>query len=88
VRGVQAFPPKQGTNATGLPFGLIGLGQDALFVLAREDAALRPGNNLGVGVARSDCGRLAALGLSAIGGRDRQICLRVFHAEFPSRPAL
>jgi len=31
--GVQALPPKQGADATGLLFGLIGLSQNPLFVL-------------------------------------------------------
>src|ERR1039457_1356337 len=90
VRGVQAFPPKQGADTTGLLFGLIGLGQDTLLVLAREDAAFRSGDNLRVGVAGDDRSRrcLAALGISALRGQGRRVCLRVLHAEFPSRPAL
>src|ERR1035437_9481069 len=36
VRGVQALPPEQGADATGLLFGLIGFGQDTLLVVGRE----------------------------------------------------
>ncbi len=41
MRRVQAFPPEQGADAAKLIFGLIGLGQDALLVLACENTALR-----------------------------------------------
>ena len=54
VRGVQAFPPEQGSDGSGLLFGLIGLGQDSLLVLAREDAALRSGDDLGIWMAGAD----------------------------------
>ena len=57
MRGVQSFPPEQGADAAGLLFGLIGLGQDSLLVLAREDAALRPGDDLGIRAPGADRGR-------------------------------
>jgi hypothetical protein len=68
MRGVQALPPEQGADAARLIFGLIGLGQDALLVLACEDAALRFGDDLGVWAPSADCGRsgLASLGLITV----------------------
>src|ERR1035441_6844644 len=95
VRGVQALPPEQGTDAPGRLFGLIGLGQDPLLVLRREDPALGNGDDLRVGAVSDPslaAGRaafvLASLGLTALYGQGRRECLPVLHAEFPSRPAL
>src|SRR5436305_4694145 len=90
MRGVQALPAEQGADAARLIFGLIGLRQDALLVLARENAALRFGDDLGVWAAdhRGRSG-LAALGLTtALSGQVRRAGLRVLHPEYPSRPAL
>jgi hypothetical protein len=66
MRRVQAFPSEQGADAAKFIFGLIGLGQDALLVLAREDAALRFGDDLGIWAANADRGGsgLASLGLT------------------------
>ena len=62
---VQAFPSEQGANAAKFIFDLIGLGQDALLVLACENAPLRFGDDLGIWAANVDGGgsRLALLGL-------------------------
>src|ERR1039457_5687921 len=49
VRGVQALPPEQGADATGLLFGLIGLSQNPLFVPGRKASALGAGDDFGVG---------------------------------------
>jgi hypothetical protein len=57
VRGIQTLPPEQGADATGLLFGLIGLGQDTLLLLAGKDAALGSGHDLGMGAVRADCDR-------------------------------
>src|ERR1700688_1088202 len=95
VRGVQALTSEQGADATGLLLGFIGLGQDTLLVLAREDASLGSGDDLGVGAVSgslvADRFGLASLGLTAVGdqgGRECLRCLRYSHAVFPSRPAL
>src|SRR5271167_306109 len=48
-RRVQAFAAQQRSDATGA-FRLVGFGQDALFVLGGEAAALGLGDDLGVGV--------------------------------------
>jgi hypothetical protein len=47
------LPPEQRADTTGLAFGLNGLGQDTLLVLALEDAALRYGDELGIGAAEA-----------------------------------
>src|ERR1035437_407713 len=87
MRGVQPLPPEQGADATGLLFGLIGFGQDTLLVVGREGPAPGPGDDLGVGaVSGADCG--IPFVLASLGGQGRRVCLRVLHAEFPSRPAL
>src|SRR6185312_10919248 len=91
VRRVQAFPSEQGADAARLRFGLIRLGQDVLLVLAREDAALRFGNDFRIWASHADRGwpDLASLGLTtALYDQRRRVCLRFPHAEFPSRPAL
>src|SRR5271169_6605639 len=81
VRGVQALTPEQGADATSLLLGLIGLGQDTLFVLTREDASLGSGDDLGVGAVSGSL-------VGDQGGRECLRCLRCSHAVFPSRPAL
>src|ERR1035441_5443817 len=95
VRGVQALPPEQGADATGLLFGLIGLSQNPLFVPGRKASALGAGDDFGVGTVGDPLiagGRaafvLAPLGLPALYRQGRRGCLRILHAEFPSRPAL
>src|ERR1035441_5197976 len=76
-------------------FGPIGLSQDSLLVLRREDPALGNGDDLRVGAVGDPLiagGRaafvLASLGLTALYGQDRRGCLRVLHAACRSRPAL
>src|SRR5450759_1554921 len=95
VRGVQALAPEQGANATSRILGSVGLRQNPLLVLGREAPALGAGADLGVGAVSHPLtagGRaafvLASLGLTALYGQGRRGCLRVLHAEFPSRPAL
>src|ERR1035441_3042156 len=66
-------------------FGLIGLSQDSLLVLRREDPPLGNGDDLRVGALRADRGRF---GLASLCSQGWRICFRVLHAEFPSRPAL
>jgi hypothetical protein len=51
-RGEGALTPEQGADATGVLLGLIGLGQDTLFVFTRKDASLGSGDDLGVGAIR------------------------------------
>jgi hypothetical protein len=85
MRGVQVFPPEQGADAARLFFGLIGFLQDALLVLAREDAALGFGDDLGIRVADADRGRsgLASLGLTtALYSQGRRVCLLFFMLNF------
>ena len=48
VRGVKTFAAQKGADRAGLRGGGIGFGQDALFVLGRESAALGVGDNLRV----------------------------------------
>jgi hypothetical protein len=83
VRGVQALAPEQGANTTSLLLGPVGLSQNALLVLGREASALGTANDLGVGAFV-----LASLGLTALCRQGRRGCLRILHAEIPSRPAL
>src|ERR1017187_1783202 len=95
VRGVQALAPEQGADATSRILGSVGLRQNPLLVLGRKATALGAGNDLGVGAVGDPLtadGRatfvLASLGLTALYRQGRRGCLRILHAEFPSRPAL
>src|SRR5664279_829697 len=95
VRGVQALTPEQGANTTSLLLGPVGLSQNALLVLGREASALGVANNLGVGAvgdssitADRAAFVLASLSLTTLCRQGRRGCLRILHAEFPSRPAL
>src|ERR1039457_1698569 len=95
VRGVQALAPEQGTNATSRILGSVGLRQNPLLVPGCEASALGTTDDLGVGAVGDPLtagGRaafvLASLGLTALYRQGRRGCLRILHAEFPSRPAL
>src|ERR1035438_9440285 len=92
VRGVQALPPEQGADATGLLFGLIGLSQNPLFVPGRKASALGAGDDFGVGTAGDPLiagGRAAIKGSPAL-DRRRPRCVRPRsarpHCALPTGP--
>jgi hypothetical protein len=82
--GVEALTPQQGADATRLLLGFIGLGEDTLLILCIEAASLGSGHDLGVGAANAQI----SAGRAPLSGQGDGNHFRVFHAEYPSRPAL